>query len=212
MSVRPETDQLYYLWPTTSGLTVETDEWCAENTGKGKLVCPECRAVRQGAHVSELRLRYPVKKSNHLGFTGTGIGIMSRELLSVFERHGAGAYLQPGRIYFDGREDIRFVTYHCKDTVMVRGTRNAKTMGREDVNSGRTCDTCGNRYYFGFTPYYIVRAGIRRLVPVMQNQGTSMIVRQEIGEEIVNRNFRGVKHLKIPIVEIPRDGWGYPEF
>ena len=128
-----------------------------------------------------------------------GVGIIHRELLDLIGEDIVDRDLHLGKVTNSrGKEVAEWVTFHGRETVIVRGSKEARYS---------TCPECGrNRYY---------AAGKRYLFPaptdeasIYQSHLSGLVVPPDVYERVASVKWRTIGVDKLRIVDEPADGLG----
>jgi hypothetical protein len=161
---------------------------------------PGLRASAARTTVVDIAIQEPSPHDKPLNFLyGCGVGVIHREFLDLIGQEIFSEDLYLGRITNSRGEEIPdWVTFHGREVIIVRGSKNAEY---------RTCESCGrNAYYAAGKPY--LYPAPPRTATIFQSAGSGLIVPRDVYERVATKKWRRVGIEELPILEAPNDGFG----
>ena len=217
---------LYHVHTLCEDMAYDDEEWRSSVTESNSVFCSECKSVLPGIGKINLRLT-SIETKCAMNFSRSGVGILSKEVLSVFESSGKSQWLNLGEVVLNGTVNPRYFTFNCEKRITIRGgpesalkrqRREPRTGARYLISDpdgvcGWVCSACGAHHYFAMGNRYLLRAALGDSPPpVMGDRGSSLIVSEELAKELAARSFPKLCIEELPIIDEPQDGWGHPEF
>jgi hypothetical protein len=164
-------------------------------------LCPGCAHPRPGATAIDVWLqenRSPRDKPLNFLY-GCGIGLVHQDLLEQLNSADVDRDLYLGRVYNrHGQECADWRTFHGRRKVIVRGSKEG---------SYRTCEECGRNIYFAKGKQYLCPAPPEDAC-IYGSDESGLVVSLHTAEKVRARRWRKVRIERLPIVEVPPDGFG----